>query len=531
MSPQYENVPLVEYMKDVIENHPNLLVVDPLRWVKLFVWRPETISRITKSNLSLSSTGQTILFPPTFDCEQPFESERERMEYIQNKCSFPVLSKSHVACGSASSHAISIYPSPESLSQASPWNHAEPCILQSFIPHSSVIYKVYVMAERVYVETRKSIPSSISSASSSHSQNNSETTTPTDETQIQQAISFNTQEMPKSMDGLLPGVLASFCDDKEKEKHEEGPQANGIEKLDSDSSSAPSFSLSLSDATDLAQQLRSSLGVDLFGFDVIVDDRDGTVYIVDVNYFPSYNKMPHFKEYLSEYLHMRVKKHAERKYVTIVGYGSLLSKQSALWTCPTLQNFRFGSLSGYRRLFNLVSVSAIRGGRANWDTKEVAALTVEEATEEDKCDNNPMTVSLFDIPESELPFYYERENRYRFEHVPVHLLMDPCRNGPPTEQSCGKEQPYVICVSGTDEWYKTKRCRGSSIVFHENVGQYYDGSSLWRSDVFPEKKYLFFILDALSEVDPKLCENFQDTTLLADRKTTIREYVKSLSRE
>jgi len=45
--------------------------------------------------------------------------------------------------------------------------------------------------------------------------------------------------------------------------------------------------------------------------------------------------------------------------ITFVGYGSLLSKQSALTTSPNLTNFRFGVVRNYRRIFNKVGVLKI----------------------------------------------------------------------------------------------------------------------------------------------------------------------------
>ena len=48
--------------------------------------------------------------------------------------------------------------------------------------------------------------------------------------------------------------------------------------------------------THLAKALRNALGLHLFNFDVIRDSRSGNRYLViDINYFPSYAKMPSYK--------------------------------------------------------------------------------------------------------------------------------------------------------------------------------------------------------------------------------------------
>jgi len=40
-----------------------------------------------------------------------------------------------------------------------------------------------------------------------------------------------------------------------------------------------------------------------------------------------------------------------KDYVTIVGFGSLLSKRSALTTTPSLRNYQYVRVKGYQRLF------------------------------------------------------------------------------------------------------------------------------------------------------------------------------------
>ena len=64
--------------------------------------------------------------------------------------------------------------------------------------------------------------------------------------------------------------------------------------------------------------------------------------------------------------------------VTIAGYGSLTSKESALKTNPSLTGFRWGTVQGYARVFNLVSIVNIRRGRANVETGEIATCTAQK---------------------------------------------------------------------------------------------------------------------------------------------------------
>ena len=52
-----------------------------------------------------------------------------------------------------------------------------------------------------------------------------------------------------------------------------------------------------------ASALRDRLGLALFGFDCVVDRRDGDrMAIVDVNYFPSFKQVPRAAHHLRETL-------------------------------------------------------------------------------------------------------------------------------------------------------------------------------------------------------------------------------------
>ena len=53
---------------------------------------------------------------------------------------------------------------------------------------------------------------------------------------------------------------------------------------------------------ECAAQLRSKLGLRLFGFDALKVKGSGKLAIIDVNYFPSYNGIPEAREDLHQAL-------------------------------------------------------------------------------------------------------------------------------------------------------------------------------------------------------------------------------------
>ncbi|CAI8610694.1 unnamed protein product [Vicia faba] len=83
-------------------------------------------------------------------------------------------------------------------------------------------------------------------------------------------------------------------------------------------------------------------------------------------------------------------------YISICGYGSLLSEKSARSTFPNLINFRSARLNGFRRLFSIVGGFFFTHGIANPRTQEMAALSVEPFQDE------TIIVTVFDINKSEV---------------------------------------------------------------------------------------------------------------------------------
>ncbi|MCH89894.1 hypothetical protein A2U01_0010798, partial [Trifolium medium] len=82
-------------------------------------------------------------------------------------------------------------------------------------------------------------------------------------------------------------------------------------------------------------------------------------------------------------------------YISICGYGSLLSEKSARSTFPHLINFRTAKLTGFRRLFSVVGAFFFTHAIANPKTQEIAGLSVEP------CQGETIIITVFDIKKSE----------------------------------------------------------------------------------------------------------------------------------
>ena len=192
---------------------------------------------------------------------------------------------------------------------------------------------------------------------------------------------------------------------------------------------------------------------------------------------------------------------------TIFGYGSLMDIQSCQRTLPNACSFRQGMLPDYCRKYNLVSISGIRSGKANLNTKEMAALSIGPAA--GKC----VLGCLFEIPSSELASYLHREHRYRAVQLPVVNLNDNNRI-----------LAWTV-VEQTDADYAAK-IANEELSWEVVVGQYYTGSLWGRLDIFPLRNYMVnCVLAAELLGGTEFVQNMLDVTWLADGERTLRAYL------
>ncbi|MED6211243.1 hypothetical protein PIB30_071829 [Stylosanthes scabra] len=194
-------------------------------------------------------------------------------------------------------------------------------------------------------------------------------------------------------------------------------------------------------------------------------------------------------------------------YISICGFGSLLSERSARSTFPDLLNFRVARLNGFRRVFAHVAPVFFERGIAKPETMEISSLSVEP------CEGETLIVTVFEIRKSEIPDFIKREVEFRFLAVLPETL-----DGKPFDF------PAVLCTRYSDEEFLNIRCKGSKEVYFQQYGRW-NIDKIWRDDVFPCRVYLRHCVLAAKNLGDTAYDNFLDHTYLADRKTTIREYL------
>ncbi|KAK9059394.1 hypothetical protein SSX86_022014 [Deinandra increscens subsp. villosa] len=169
---------------------------------------------------------------------------------------FPVIAKPLVADGSAKSHKMLLIFSSEGFESLK-----SPTVVQEFVNHGGVIFKVYVVGKYVKCVKRKSLPDI-------------------------------TEEKLGGLRGCLSFSQVSnmTLDERNDERY--------YEMLDLEDAAMPPMSLII----NIASGLRKAMKLHLFNFDVIRDTKVGNRYLViDINYFPGYAKMPGYESVMTDF--------------------------------------------------------------------------------------------------------------------------------------------------------------------------------------------------------------------------------------
>ncbi|KAF1862851.1 hypothetical protein Lal_00040121 [Lupinus albus] len=246
--------------------NPNSIILDA----------PESIERLHNrismlqvvSELEIEDTNETFGIPKQIVI---YDKETLLDEQAWETLKFPVIAKPLVADGSAKSHKMALVFNRDAMNKLKP-----PIVLQEFVNHGGVIFKVYVVGEHVQCVKRKSLP--------------------------------DVSEEKKSVEDLL-----SFSQVSNLANHEMiDDKYYKLMHLDDTEMPPQSF------IVDIARGLRRAMNLNLFNFDVIRDSRYGNRYlIIDINYFPGYAKMPGYEMVLTDFFcDIMYKKQRQQEEVT-----------------------------------------------------------------------------------------------------------------------------------------------------------------------------------------------------------------------
>ncbi|KAE9608514.1 hypothetical protein Lal_00020810 [Lupinus albus] len=241
------------HLHEYLEKHPNTLIMDDPDLVEQLHNRVSMLESMTHLEISLGN--YTVGVP-----KQVMVDDNNAMEEIGLSLRFPIIAKPLLADGTASSHELCLIFDREGLRTLNNQNNDSPVVLQEFVNHGGVVFKVYVAGEHVRCVKRKSLPDILEG------------------------------ELRTSR-GLVKfsQIWNSTLVERSKNVTE-----NIIEKAE-----MPPEEL----VKELGRGLRETMGLNLFNVDVIRDGKDYNKYLViDINYFPGYTKLPCYEPFITAFL-------------------------------------------------------------------------------------------------------------------------------------------------------------------------------------------------------------------------------------
>ncbi|KAM3381577.1 inositol-tetrakisphosphate 1-kinase 1-like [Capsicum galapagoense] len=224
--------------------YPTTIIVDPIESIEKLHNRVSMLDAVSQLKI------QNVNIPL-----QAFVDSNESLQdavAANQGMKFPLIAKALLANATADAHQMFLALNKEGLNGIKP-----PIILQEFVNHGGIIFKVYVAGDHVKCVKRKSLPD------------------------------INEEKLGNS-ENLIPFSMISYFADNEQSDES---LANLMEAAEMPPSSF---------VNEVSKQLRHALKLHLFNYDMIRDSRVENRYlIIDINYFPGYAKVPEYETMLT----------------------------------------------------------------------------------------------------------------------------------------------------------------------------------------------------------------------------------------
>ncbi|XP_042514620.1 inositol-tetrakisphosphate 1-kinase 3-like [Macadamia integrifolia] len=236
-----------QIIEDYSLTHPEVTVLDPPDAIQHVHNRQSMLQDV--ADLNLSDCHGTVDVPRQLVIKKDPSSIPDAVS--KAGLMLPLVAKPLVVDGSAKSHELSLAYDQFSLSKLEP-----PLVLQEFVNHGGVLFKVYIVGEAIKVVRRFSLPDI----------NNCEL--------LNNAGVFR-----------FPRVSCAAASADEAD-------------LDPGVAELPPRPL----LESLARELRRRLGLRLFNIDIIREHgTKDRFYVIDINYFPGYGKMPEYEQIFTDF--------------------------------------------------------------------------------------------------------------------------------------------------------------------------------------------------------------------------------------
>ncbi|GJN21027.1 hypothetical protein PR202_gb08472 [Eleusine coracana subsp. coracana] len=233
--------------------HPDVPVVDPPAAID------GILDRFTMLDAVAGLDSADVAVPNQVIVHDAAALDADPSAAVAGRLRFPLIAKPAGVDGSAASHDLRLVRRAEGLRGL-----RTPVVLQEFVNHGGVLFKVYVVGDRAVCVARSSLPD-----------------VPADET-----LPDAPAAVPFANISLRPPAAVEM------------PPPEFVDKV--------------------ARELRRALGLHLINFDLI-RGNDGKYFILDINYCPGYSKMPGFEPVLTEFFLEKLRARPGRDEQTRVG--------------------------------------------------------------------------------------------------------------------------------------------------------------------------------------------------------------------
>ncbi|GAB4852438.1 Inositol-tetrakisphosphate 1-kinase 3 [Ancistrocladus abbreviatus] len=237
-----------QILEDYRQTHPKVTVLDPPDAIQHLHNRQSMLQDV--ADLNLSNSYGKVGVPRQLVVKEDASSIPDAV--MRAGLMFPIVAKPLYVDGSAKSHELSLAFDQYSLEKLEP-----PLVLQEFVNHGGVLFKVYIVGDAIKVVRRFSLP---------------------DVCKRELSENAGVFRFPRV------SCAAASADDADLDPSvAELPPRPLLEKL--------------------ARELRWRLGLRLFNLDMIREHgTHDNFYVIDINYFPGYGKMPEYEHIFTDFL-------------------------------------------------------------------------------------------------------------------------------------------------------------------------------------------------------------------------------------
>lgn len=251
-----EAIKTIKKVEMYIKDHPEIIIIDPMESIhKLF---DRTTSYQIMKECEILEEGVRV-FVPNFVQFDELDYKQNLMRIEKAGVLFPMICKTVIGHGSGFCHEMALIFNKEGLQDLT----QAPCVVQQFVNHDAVLFKVFVAGDKHYIVERPSI------------KNFYKTTT-----KEMKTIFFSSHDVSKPDSG---SYLSELDNDDSDSKSSTGLDENLVLKL--------------------VRKLQPKLNLTMFGIDIVVEKGTGHHVVIDINYFPGYEGAPSFSVDFVKYVH------------------------------------------------------------------------------------------------------------------------------------------------------------------------------------------------------------------------------------